>query len=103
MNEYIRKTIIDIIKWGVVIAMAAVAFYIVFPKYYVKPSGSLKVRYNQITGTMDNWVDNRVFVAATTTTSINGEQSKIDKRLYFNHASTSTTYRKEDYWKYYKK
>ena len=45
-----RKFALDILKWAIIITLAAVAFYIVYPKYYfIKGKVGVGV-YNKITG-----------------------------------------------------
>lgn len=54
-----KDIIKDIIKWGVIIVIGAVSFYVVYPKYEVTlyhPAGGgspLLYRYNKLTGTTE--------------------------------------------------
>jgi hypothetical protein len=46
-----KDVIKDIIKWGIIIVIGAIAFYVVYPKYeVVMTTGAACVRYNKFTG-----------------------------------------------------
>ena len=55
MKEQIVKRLMDILKWIILIIVAATAFYIVYPKYYFHEvfavqNGIAAIRGNKITG-----------------------------------------------------
>ena len=57
MKLYIRETTIDVIKWGIIIVIAAIAFYVVCPKYEVfKSEGGSLYRYNKFSGKVESYV-----------------------------------------------
>jgi len=42
---------LDVIKWGFIIVIGTIAFYIVYPKYYLgNTGGRINSRGNKITG-----------------------------------------------------
>lgn len=46
----------DIIKWSVILVIAAVLFYVVFPKYkFMGPKGLPLYRCNSVTGEVEAW------------------------------------------------
>lgn len=46
-----KERLLDVIKWGLIIVIAAIAFYIVYPKYYFGDTGGkINSRGNKITG-----------------------------------------------------
>ncbi len=50
-----KERMLDVIKWWLIIAFGASAFYLVYPKYYFgvhPPSGGIHERGNQVTGTV---------------------------------------------------
>lgn len=58
MEENLKTWLVDLIKWILIIIIAAVAFYIVCPKYYFDHGGF--VRCNKVTGKVEflrggNW------------------------------------------------
>ena len=52
-----KERILDIIKWGVIIVIGALAFYLVYPKYYFSsdPSGTIHNRGNKFTGKVEEF------------------------------------------------
>lgn len=45
-----KERMLDVIKWWLIIAFGAVAFYVVFPKYHFP---EVEVRANKITGKVE--------------------------------------------------
>lgn len=49
-----KERLLDVIKWAIIIVIAAAAFYIVFPKYQFMGN---YVRGNRITGRVEEYKD----------------------------------------------
>lgn len=54
-----KERFLDIIKWGLIIAIAGAVYYFVCPKYYFYFYKSLKIRGNRITGHVEQYSDYR--------------------------------------------
>jgi len=52
MNPHVKAWLADLAKWLLVVIFAAVAYYVVCPKYYFIDRHT---RGNMITGEMESW------------------------------------------------
>lgn len=51
-----KERFLDIMKWGLILLIAGVIFYVVYPKYYFTgPRGFAWYKCNEITGRVDFW------------------------------------------------
>ena len=48
-----KERFLDVIKWGLILIIAGMVFYVVCPKYDFKPTSALYLRHNKITGQID--------------------------------------------------
>ena len=48
-----KERILDILKWAVIILIAGVAFYVLYPKYHFHVR--MDKRGNKITGVVEKW------------------------------------------------
>lgn len=52
-----KERFLDVIKWGLILIIAGVVFYVVCPKYDFKgPTGVIIQRCNKITGVVDTLI-----------------------------------------------
>jgi hypothetical protein len=50
MNENLKTHLVDFIKWVLIIIIAAIVFYIVYPKYHFE---NRIIRCNKVTGKVE--------------------------------------------------
>jgi hypothetical protein len=67
MKDEVIKAILGIVKGGVLLVVAGVVFYNVYPKYEYTVKGAYYVRFNQVTGQVEisdmqkDWEDPKDF------------------------------------------
>ena len=51
-----KETLLDVMKWGLILVIAGVVLYIVFPKYHFAGRlGAVEYRCNTMTGKVESW------------------------------------------------
>jgi hypothetical protein len=48
-----KERLLDVIKWGLILIIAGVVFYMAYPKYYFNSDGGLWTRGNKMTGKVE--------------------------------------------------
>jgi len=50
-----KERFLDVIKWGLILVMGGVVFYMVCPKYELKIQGAVLYRVNKVVGQLEFW------------------------------------------------
>jgi len=50
-----KERLLDVIKWGLILIIGGVVFYMVCPKYELKIQGAVLYRVNKVVGQLEFW------------------------------------------------